>query len=119
MKGLLINALTRSSYKDLLSFNTDALEELLKKTYNKQDAVMLARQLATPIDFEELEKAGVIEKKGAWFKIKNLNILPEHALKQIRAITSDGKGNSFVQFPKSWKRAQKLYRQMTGKEYEE
>ena len=95
------------------------MEGLLKKTYSKQDAVMLARQLATPIDFEELEKAGLIEKKGAWFKIKNLNILPEHALKQVRAIKSDGKGNSFVQFPKSWKRAQKLYRQMTGKEYEE
>jgi hypothetical protein len=86
---------------------------------SKQEIVALARQLATPIDFEELEKVGVIEKQGVWFKVKNLKALPQYASRQIRSIKTDGKGNSYVQFPKSWKRAQQLYRRMTGKEYNE
>ncbi len=85
----------------------------------KDELVMLARQLATPIDFALLEKEGLIEKKGAWFKIKNLKALPEYASRQVRSIKTDGKGNSFVQFPKSWKRAQQFYRKMTGKAYDE
>lgn len=37
----------------------------------KKELIELAKQLATPIDFEQLEKEGIIEKKGAWF-IPNL-----------------------------------------------
>lgn len=91
----------------------------MDKILSKQEIVALGRKLATPIDFEKLEKEGIIEKQGAWFKIKNLKAIPEHASRQIRSIKTDGKGNCFVQFPKSWKRAQQLYRQMTGKEYNE
>lgn len=87
------------------------------KTPSTQEIVALAKQLATPIDFAELEKIGIIEKQGAWFKVKNLKALPAHASRQVRSIKTDGKGNCYVQFPKSWKRAQQLYHRMTGKEY--
>jgi hypothetical protein len=85
----------------------------------KAEIIELAKLLATPIDFEALQKAKVIEKDGSWFKLLNMNALPEHALKQVKAIKSDNKGNNYIQFPKSWKKAQQLYKRMTGKEYNE
>jgi hypothetical protein len=85
----------------------------------QKEVIELAKLLATPIDFEALEKTGVIERHGSWFKLLDLKALPEHALKQARAIKSDNKGNSYIQFPKSWKKAQQLYKRMTGKEYNE
>jgi hypothetical protein len=91
----------------------------MAKIISKDEIITLAKKLATPVNFVELEKNGIIEKKGAWYKIKNIKTLPEHASKQIRSIRVDDKGNCFVQFPKSWKRAQLLYRKMTGKEYYE
>jgi hypothetical protein len=37
----------------------------------------LARQAATPINFEQLEKEGIIEKKGDWYKLnKPLQNMP-------------------------------------------
>jgi hypothetical protein len=53
-----------------------------------------------------LEKEGILEKKGAWYKIKKA--LPEHVSRQVRAVKTDGKGNSYIQLPKSWKKAQLL-----------
>jgi hypothetical protein len=83
----------------------------------KQEIVALARLHASPIDFEQLEKEGFIEKKGAWYKV--LKAIPEHVSRQVRLIKNDKEGNCFVQFSKSWKRAQQLYRRMTGKGYNE
>jgi hypothetical protein len=87
------------------------------KIPNRQEIVALARFHATPIDFEQLEKEGVIEKKGAWYKV--LKALPEYASRQVRSIKNDREGNLLVQFQKSWKRAQQTYRRITGKEYNE
>ena len=86
---------------------------------NKDENIALAKKLATPVNFLELGGKGIIEKKGTWYKIKSLKALPDYASGQIRSIKFDDKGNCFVQFPKSWKRAQQLYRQMTGKEYDQ
>ena len=91
----------------------------MAKIINKDEVIALAKKLATPVNFLELEKKGILEKKGAWYKIKSIKILPEYASAQIRSIKFDDKGNCFVQFPKSWKRTQQLYRRMTGKEYDE
>jgi len=85
----------------------------------REEIIELARKLATPVDFEQLEKEGVIEKKGAWYKVKDFKSLPVHAYDQIRSVKNDSNGNCLVQFPKSWKRAQQLYRRMTGKEFDE
>jgi hypothetical protein len=92
-------------------------ERNMIKIPSRQKIVALAKQLATPINFTELEKAGIIEKQGAWFKVKNMKNLPEYASRQIRSIKSDDRGNCYVQFPKSWKRAQQLYKRMTCKGY--
>jgi hypothetical protein len=89
------------------------------KTNSKDKVIALAKELATPVDFTKLEKAGIIKKQGAWFKVKNLKVLPEYAASQIRSIKIDSGGNCYVQFPKSWKRAQLIYREMMGKEYDE
>jgi hypothetical protein len=87
----------------------------MTKILSKNDLLELSKQLATPIDFNELEKKGIIEKKGSWFKVIRLNALPEHASRQVRNIKTDGKGNYYVQFPTSWKKAQQLYQRMTEK----
>jgi hypothetical protein len=92
-------------------------KDIMDKIPSREEIIALAKQLATPIDFTKLEKAGVIKKQGAWFKVTNMKILPEYASRQIRSIKIDSRGNCYVQFPKSWKRAQMLYRKMRGKEY--
>jgi hypothetical protein len=37
---------------------------------SQEEMIELARQAATPLDFEQLEKDGILEKKGAWYKVK-------------------------------------------------
>ena len=85
----------------------------MTKISSRQEIVDLAKYLATPIDFTKLEKAGMIEKQGAWYKVNNLKDIPEYASRQIRSVKTDSRGNCYVQFPKSWKRAQQLYERMT------
>ncbi|MCW8880411.1 MAG: hypothetical protein OQJ89_00395 [Kangiellaceae bacterium] len=70
----------------------------------KQEALELAKQLATPIDFDQLIKDGIIEKKGAWYQVLDMERLPKHAKKQITEFTQDGK----VKFSLATKSAQKL-----------
>lgn len=91
-------------------------KDIMDKIPSREEIIALAKQLATPIDFTKLEKAGVIKKQGAWFKVASIKTLPEYASRQIREIKTDGGGNCYVKFPKSWKRAQMLYRRMTGKD---
>lgn len=82
----------------------------------KNEIIELAKQLATPIDFEQLEKDGILEKKRAWFKVKDLKSLPEHVSRQVKSIKVDNQGNCLVQLPKSWTKSQKLYHRMVWKE---
>ncbi len=91
----------------------------MDKIPNRREIITLAKQLATPIDFNKLEKTGIIKQQGAWFKISNIKLLPEHASRQISSIKIDDKGNCFVKFPRSWEKAQMIYRKMTRKSYDE
>ena len=84
---------------------------------SQEEMIELARQLAMPLDFKQLEKVGILEKKGAWYKVKKP--LPEHVSRQAKAMKTDGEGNSYIQLPKSWKKAQQLYKRMSGKTIEE
>jgi hypothetical protein len=88
----------------------------MQKSLNKEQFIELAKQLATPIDFEQLEKDKIIEKKGDWYKVIDIQKLPEHASRQVKSVQIDDKGNYLVKFPKSWKKAQKSYRRIAGKE---
>lgn len=62
----------------------------------------LTKLLATPIDFADLEKRGVIAKAGAWYRLLKPEDLPEHAARKIYVIESDKKGVK-VKFEKASK----------------
>lgn len=40
-------------------------------------------KLAAPIDFDALERDGLLEKVGAWYAVPNLDSLPDHARTKI------------------------------------
>jgi hypothetical protein len=84
---------------------------------SQEEMIELARQAATPLDFEQLEQEGIIEKKGAWYKIKKP--LSGHVSRQVKAMKTDGERNSYIQLPQSWKKAQQLYKRMSGSTIEE
>jgi hypothetical protein len=84
---------------------------------SQEEMIELARQAATPLDVEQLEQDGILEKKGAWYKVKKP--LPEHVSRQVKAVKTDGEGHSYIQLPKSWKKAQQLYTRVSGKTIEE
>ena len=90
----------------------------MTKIPRREEKIELARQLATPVDVATLEKEGIIEKRGAWYKVNRIKDLPEHAARQIQAVKTDNQGQCFVQFPKCWKRAQQVYHRLTGKEFD-
>ncbi len=83
----------------------------------REEMVALLKEHATPIDYEKLEADGVLQKKGAWYQVKDIRTLPEYIGGQVTAVKNDSKGNCFVKLPKSWKKAQQLYKKVTGKEY--
>jgi hypothetical protein len=71
---------------------------------SKDEVLEKARSLAIPIDFEDLIKKGVLEKKGAWYKILDMERLPIHAKDKITELASGG----MAKFSKATKSAQRL-----------
>ena len=63
-------------------YSTITIEELRERI----------KVLTTPIDFEALIKAGVLEKGGAWYKVINWKELPPHASGKVKSMkqTKDG-----------------------------
>jgi hypothetical protein len=66
----------------------------------------VAEPLATPIDFAGLLAEGVLERRGSWYEILDLDRLPEHARVKIKAVRSP----NLVKFRKPSKRLQQLLR---------
>lgn len=62
-----------------------------KSAISYEELRRLAEDRATPIDFDALIQAGVIEKKGAWYQINDWNALPEHARAKISVTRSGDK----------------------------
>ena len=56
-----------------------------------------ARELATPIDFDSLIKAGIMEKQGSWYKILKMDELPSYIEAKISSIRSS-RGTTLVKF---------------------
>jgi hypothetical protein len=52
--------------------------------------------LSAPIDFDGLTKAGVLEKKGAWYVVKDMTALPGHVQAQISSIQTSKPGQMMV-----------------------
>ena len=63
---------------------------------------------ATPIDFEPLIAAGVLEKDGAWYRTLNSEKLPRHAAMKIKTVQLDPKKGTRVKFRAASKRAATL-----------
>jgi hypothetical protein len=60
----------------------------------------IAKELDTPIDFGALIKTGVLEKRGAWYRVVQFNKLPSHATRKVKTIKFDEKGETFLKFYK-------------------
>lgn len=56
-------------------------------------------KLAAPIDFDALERDGLLEKVGAWYVVPNLDHLPDHARTKISE-TKLEMGRVLVKFKK-------------------
>jgi hypothetical protein len=52
----------------------------------------VAKELATPIDFDELKKRGIISSAGAWYRVPDMKNLPDEVATKISQIASDAKG---------------------------
>lgn len=88
----------------------------LTNEITKADLIESASLAATPIDFEQLKKDGILIKKtGAWWQVRDLKSLPAHVEIKVTAARRDSKGNWFVRIPVSQKKAQRLNRQLTGR----
>ena len=83
-----------SKLSDLLEagagrINIDALRAAVIET---------KRQLETPIDFDRLVADGVLERKGAWWRVLDMHRLPDHAGLRINVIQTTGTGKALVKF---------------------
>lgn len=66
-----------------------------------EELEQLAKDMSTPIDFDSLIAAEVLEKKGAWYKVNKFDELPEHArikIKESKTKYKQGKAISWVKF---------------------
>ena len=50
------------------------------------------KELAEPINFEDLEKKGILKKAGAWYRVLDFQAVPEHVWAKVHAIGQDAKG---------------------------
>ena len=48
------------------------------------------RTLSQTPDLVNLQKRGVIQKQGAWYRVPNVHDLPEHVAKRIQEMSWDG-----------------------------
>ncbi len=94
-------------------------------TLTKEELIAIARELATPIDFDELIAKGIlIRRSEQWYEVIDFKALPSHAIRQVSAmehnrIEHDRNGKVFFQFPSDWEQAQQFYKELTGKNYDE
>ena len=65
-------------------------------TMSPEELERLVRETATPIDFDELEQAGVLERRGGWYAILKIEELPSHARTKIKSIKQNKKKEVLV-----------------------
>lgn len=52
------------------------------------------RLMSEPIDFEQLERDGILRKTGAWYEVLDMNRLPEHVRAQAIGASGSSRGDS-------------------------
>lgn len=85
------------------------LSQLPTKEELRQNVI----ELATPIDFEQLIRDGILEKDGAWYKVHNFKRLPRHASIKVKTMETGPKGLR-VKFRPITKSTLKLLKQIGG-----
>ncbi|MBI3425020.1 MAG: hypothetical protein HY011_18955 [Acidobacteria bacterium] len=58
--------------------------------------------VALPIDFDALIAEGLLEKKGAWYKVTDISKLPQHVRAKMGALRTEPQG-TFVRFRRARK----------------
>ena len=74
----------------------------------------LLTDAVTPLDIDALVRAGVLETRGIWYVILNLNEMPLHAKSQIKAIRQSKNKEVLVKFRPVSKRTEKLFKSYTA-----
>jgi hypothetical protein len=96
------------------------MEVNMSDELTREEIIEIARELATPIDFDELIAKGIlIHRSAQWYEVINLGALPSHARHQASEAKQDHNGKVFFRFPSGWKQAQQFYKKLTGKNYDE
>jgi hypothetical protein len=67
----------------------------LNTVMTREEFKAVGRELVTPIDFDALLKAGVLEKDGAWYRVLKMDELPSHATRKVKAMKLD-KGQKVI-----------------------
>jgi hypothetical protein len=71
------------------------------------------KQLAEPVDMEDLQRRGIIKKAGAWWRFRNFHELPESLRHRAYEFAQDSKGQkvkfgAISKFERVAKKCQKL-----------
>lgn len=85
---------------------------------NKDELLKGLVKLATPIDFDELEKQGILKRNGVWYIIYAPDKLPDYVSVKAYETSKNKDGYPIMKF-RSCKSYQKLLKKTTGKEYNE
>lgn len=86
----------------------------------RKKIIEVARELATPINFDELIAKGIlIHRSAQWYEVIDFDALPSYARRQVCAIKQERNEKVLLRFSLGWKQAQQFYRKLTGKNYNE
>jgi hypothetical protein len=80
---------------------------------SRADLIKLARDLAMPIDVDDLIGEGVLERRGAWCRVLDWERLPDHARHKVTALRH-ADDHVEVKFAKGQRKAAALYKRLTG-----
>ena len=79
----------------------------------KEGVQAQARLLLHPLNLEDLIRRGILEKKGAWYRILKRKDLPAYASAQVSEVAPDSHG-SMVKFANLSKKAAAQLEKMIG-----
>ena len=80
----------------------------------KQEYLRVLKELATPIDYQDLITKEILKKSGAWYVVLKPAELPKYAWRHAVEMATGPNGKLKLKFKKSTKRAQTIYKRMTG-----
>jgi len=78
-----------------------------KDILSRDEYIQKIIEFSEEIDFESLERDGVLTKEGAWYRVLKWSLVPENVRKRVTAMSDDKKGFK-VKFSKPTKKMQQL-----------